>query len=52
MSKYQTFLRKLNVKFEFSKNLLVEDDLKVCKYVLSNSRSIKEITRYCGNKLV
>ena len=49
---YKVFLNNLNIDFEVSKNILIENDLKRCRYVLSYSNSVKKLAKYCGNKLV
>ena len=49
---YKIFFKNLNVSFEVSKNILIENDLKRCRYVLSYSNSVKKLAKYCGNKLV
>jgi len=52
IKKYKMFLKDLNVNFEISKNILIENDLKRCRYVLSYSNSVKKLAKYCGNELV
>ena len=45
IKKYKMFLKDLNVNFEISKNILIENDLKRCRYVLSYSNSVKKISK-------
>tara|TARA_B100001057_G_scaffold486443_1_gene567629 strand:+ start:5558 stop:6358 length:801 start_codon:yes stop_codon:yes gene_type:complete len=49
---HEVFFNNFNIDFEVSKNILIENDLKRCRYVLSYSNSVKKLAKYCGNKLV